>query len=126
MITQSLSSACSKQLEYVSTTFNLRCFPIPIHNSAIGRTTDYMVTGLMSGLAVSTPSTFGVLLLATGSPLISLYAMLTIVLVVASLFETAFKPRSRVYVDLAANHPVIDSNSPASFGQWARPRGIAR
>ena len=60
--------------------------PGDLGSFAIGRTTDYMVTGLMSGLAVSTPSTFGVLLLATGSPLISLYAMLTIVLVVASLF----------------------------------------
>lgn len=47
---------------------------------AIVRTTEHMVTGLMSGLAVSAPATFGVLLLAMGSLVVSLYAMLTIVL----------------------------------------------
>ena len=53
---------------------------------AISRTTEYMVTGLMSGLAISAPATLAVMLLATGSLLVSVYAMLTIVLVVASLF----------------------------------------
>ena len=53
---------------------------------AIARTTEYMVTGLMSGLAVSAPATLFVLILATGSPLVSAYAMLTIGMVVASLF----------------------------------------
>ena len=48
-----------------------------------------MVTGLMSGLAISAPATLVVLVLATGSPLTSAYAMFTICLVVASLFAFA-------------------------------------
>jgi uncharacterized membrane protein YdfJ with MMPL/SSD domain len=55
-------------------------------NFAIARTTHYMVSGLVTGLAISAPATFAVLVLATGSPLVSAYAMVTILLVVASLF----------------------------------------
>ena len=60
--------------------------PGVIGSYAIMRTTEYMVTGLMSGLAISAPATMVVLILATGSLVISAYAMLTIFLVVASLF----------------------------------------
>ena len=48
------------------------------------------MTGLISGIMLSAPLTFGVLVLASGSVRVSLFAMLTILLVVSSLFNVAF------------------------------------
>jgi hypothetical protein len=64
----------------------LVCARPQLGSFATARTPEYMVKGLTNGLTLSGCVTFGVLVVALGSPLVALYAMTTIALVVASLF----------------------------------------
>ena len=52
-------------------------------------TPGYMVSGLLTGLTVSIPSTYAVLVVVTGSLLLPLYAMMTIALVVCNVLGFA-------------------------------------
>lgn len=53
---------------------------------AFARGADYIVGGLIDGIILATPAAYIALVLAIGSPLVALYAMLTIGMVVVSLF----------------------------------------